>query len=78
MSDEDKQILPETYNKSPLTKPNYFKEGIPYVEVGYGIENIFKLLSINMIHRLTYLDKMPGMAEKPRDWGINLGLRFQF
>jgi hypothetical protein len=79
MSDEDKQILPaNNLMGKPLTQVNHFKEGIPYVEVGYGIENIFKLLSINMVHRLTYLDKMPGMAEKPRDWGINLGLRFQF
>jgi hypothetical protein len=72
MSDEDKQILPaNNLMGKPLTQVNHFKEGIPYVEVGYGIENIFKLLSINMVHRLTYLDKMPGMAEKPRDWGIN-------
>jgi len=79
LSKDNFDILP-LLNKDgkELTKVNYFKEGIPYVEVGYGIENIFKLLSINMVHRLTYLDKMPGMAEKPRDWGINLGLRFQF
>lgn len=28
----------------------------PYLEVGYGIENIFKLIRIQAIHRLTYLD----------------------
>ncbi len=28
----------------------------PYVEVGYGIDNIFKLIRIQAIHRLTYLD----------------------
>jgi hypothetical protein len=79
MSDEDKQILPTNNLKGePLTKVNYFKEGTPYVEVGYGIENIFRLLSVNMVHRLTYLEQTPGMAQKPRDWGINLGLRFQF
>ncbi|WP_229310930.1 DUF5686 and carboxypeptidase-like regulatory domain-containing protein [Larkinella soli] len=27
---------------------------VPYVEVGYGIENIFKVLRIDAIHRLTY------------------------
>jgi len=29
----------------------------PYIEVGYGIENIFRLLRIDFIHRLTYLDR---------------------
>ncbi len=28
----------------------------PYLEVGYGIDNIFKLFRIQAIHRLTYLD----------------------
>lgn len=29
---------------------------VPYAEVGYGIENIFKVLRIDFIHRLSYLD----------------------
>ncbi|MDB5242366.1 MAG: hypothetical protein JWP57_2991, partial [Spirosoma sp.] len=28
----------------------------PYVEVGYGIDNIFKVLRVDAIHRLTYRD----------------------
>ncbi|MEM6641348.1 MAG: DUF5686 family protein [Bacteroidota bacterium] len=28
----------------------------PYIEVGYGIENIFRFFSIQAFHRLTYLD----------------------
>ena len=27
----------------------------PYIEVGYGVENIFRLLRIDFIHRLSYL-----------------------
>ncbi len=60
-----------------LTQINSFKENTPYVEIGYGFENIFRIFSINMVHRLTYLETKPGL-EKPRDWGINLGLRIQF
>ena len=30
--------------------------GMPYVELGYGIENIFKVFSIEAFHRITYLD----------------------
>ncbi|SFF30227.1 DUF5686 and carboxypeptidase-like regulatory domain-containing protein [Thermoflexibacter ruber] len=29
----------------------------PYIEVGYGIENIFRFLRIDFVHRLTYLDR---------------------
>lgn len=28
----------------------------PYWEVGYGIDNIFKFLRVDLVHRLTYLD----------------------
>ena len=31
--------------------------GTPYVEAGYGIENIFRFLRVDFVHRLTYLDK---------------------
>ena len=78
LSKEDQSLLPE-FNKEgkKLNKINYFKDNIPYVEVGYGFENIFRIFSINMVHRLTYLEQKPEQS-KPRDWGINVGLRFQF
>ncbi|HTE29644.1 MAG TPA: DUF5686 family protein, partial [Chryseolinea sp.] len=28
----------------------------PYVELGYGVENIFKFFRIDFVHRMTYLD----------------------
>jgi hypothetical protein len=28
----------------------------PFAEVGYGIDNIFKILRVQAFHRLTYLD----------------------
>ncbi len=44
------------------TRPIYFGalDGRkPYLEVGYGIDNIFKLIRIQAIHRLNYLDDGP-------------------
>ena len=32
----------------------------PYIEVGAGIENIFKVLRIDYVHRLTYRDNPNG------------------
>ncbi len=46
----------------------------PYVEVGYGIENIFRIMSIGMVHRLTHLNHSPDV----RPWGVNVGFLFQF
>ena len=44
---------------------------MPYVELGYGIENIFKIFRIDFFHRLTYIDQ-PSV----RDFGIKLGFQF--
>ena len=45
---------------------------IPYVEVGYGVENIFKFLRVDFIHRLTYRDN-PGTS----NFGIKVGAQFR-
>jgi len=44
---------------------------IPYVEVGVGVENIFKLIRINFIWRLTYLEKPESIP-----FGITGGIYF--
>ncbi|GAB4017806.1 DUF5686 and carboxypeptidase-like regulatory domain-containing protein [Spirosoma koreense] len=31
---------------------------IPYIEIGYGIDNIFRVLRVDAIHRLTYRDNV--------------------
>lgn len=78
LSKQNIDLLPErNTNGKELIKINAFKDNIPYVEVGYGFENIFRIFSINMVHRLTYLEQRPDVA-KVRTWGVNLGVRFQF
>ncbi len=39
--------------------PGYLKRGLPYVELGYGVENIFKFLRIDFVHRVSYLKDYP-------------------
>lgn len=78
LSKQNIDLLPERNTSGKeLLKVNAFKDNIPYVEVGYGFENIFRIFSVNMVHRLTYLEQRPDVA-KVRTWGINLGVRFQF
>ena len=46
--------------------------GKPYVELGYGVENIFKFLRIDFIHRLSYLDN-----PNTRSFGVFFTAQFQ-
>ncbi len=50
-------ILPQfDQNGNPLTRFNTLSYKKPYAELSYGIENIFKFIRIDLVHRLTYLD----------------------
>ena len=40
----------------PALRTGYFTTGTPYVELGYGVENIFKFFRVDFVHRLTYLN----------------------
>lgn len=51
----------------------YSLNNIPYSEVGYGVENIFRLLRVDFIHRLTYLQN-----QNVRPFGIKLSIQFKF
>ncbi|MBX2894160.1 MAG: carboxypeptidase-like regulatory domain-containing protein [Cyclobacteriaceae bacterium] len=50
----------------------YFKNGKPYIELGYGVENIFKFLRVDFIHRVSYLEN-----ENARKFGILFSAHFQ-
>ena len=44
----------------------------PYIEAGYGIENIFKFIRVDFIHRLTYRDAYTHFNEPAKNFGIKL------
>lgn len=44
---------------APLNTFGRLDIGKPYLELGYGVENIFKFLRVDFFHRMTYLDN-PG------------------
>jgi hypothetical protein len=39
--------------------PGFLRRGLPYMELGYGVENIFKFLRIDFVHRVSYLKSNP-------------------
>lgn len=51
--------------------PFYTLDNGPYVELGYGVENIFKVFAIEAFHRLTYLDH-PNVSK----FGLKFSIQF--
>lgn len=55
MSNKNKVYLPEGGNaRVPTETPYAMRPNIPYAEVSYGLENIFKVARVELFHRLTY------------------------
>ncbi len=56
MRDANRNLISKhTADGEETLSAGYFT-GQPYVELGYGVENIFRFLRIDFIHRLSYLD----------------------
>jgi hypothetical protein len=62
--------FPIATNGQPIT---YALGNTPYVESSVGIENIFKFVRIDLVHRFTYLDN-PDVAK----WGIRTLVQLSF
>jgi hypothetical protein len=59
LSNENRNLLPEKDpNGNIVDKVRIMRNDVPYVEAFYGIENIFKILRIDAIHRITYLNSI--------------------
>ncbi|WP_276498106.1 DUF5686 and carboxypeptidase-like regulatory domain-containing protein [Pontibacter litorisediminis] len=71
LSQSNLNLMPE------VTPAGYVQESFkglgntPYVELGYGIENIFKILRVDAFHRLTHLD------EGTRKFGLKFSVQFK-
>ncbi|HET6243287.1 MAG: carboxypeptidase-like regulatory domain-containing protein [Bacteroidetes bacterium] len=65
LRDENRQQMSLPSNMQSLSKP--------YVETGFGVENIFKVLRIDALWRLSYLDN-PDIQK----WGIRGTIQFTF
>jgi hypothetical protein len=69
---DNRQMLEFSSSLEDTFKSGYFKDGKPYIEVGYGVENIFRFLRVDFVHRLSYLDNA-----KARKFGILFSAQFQ-
>ena len=72
MRDENRNLISKhTADGEETLSAGYFT-GQPYIELGYGVENIFRFLRIDFIHRLSYLDN-PNV----RNFGVFFTIQFQ-
>ena len=59
-----------------LFPPGMTSVSDPYVEVGFGVENIFRLLRVDFIWRVTHRDPKPG--QEIQNFAVNLGIKLKF
>ena len=64
-------IVPEPGNIGPQDVQLKSLNNDPYVEVGWGVENVLKVLQVKFFYRLTHLDD-PNV----RRFGVKFGFRF--
>ncbi|MCG8385792.1 MAG: DUF5686 and carboxypeptidase regulatory-like domain-containing protein [Cytophagales bacterium] len=57
LSQENQDLIPEVSSDGNPVEPIGALGSEPYLEVGYGIENILKVIRLDFIHRLNYLDR---------------------
>ncbi len=72
MRQSNRDLISQTTVEGEQTLPAGYFTGKPYVELGYGVENIFRFLRIDFVHRLTYLDN-----PNARRFGVLFTAQFQ-
>lgn len=75
LSDRNNGSLPDT------DAVLLFPEGMssvdkPYVEMGFGVENIFRLFRVDCIWRLTHRESLPG--QDVQNFAVNMSVRLKF
>jgi len=49
----------------------------PYIEAGYGVENIFKFFRVDFIHRLTYRNNINSFDGTVKNFGVKFSAQFR-
>lgn len=77
--DKDGNAVLDQYGDPKYEQVTFTLEKMPYVEASVGIENIFKVISVDLVKRFTHLDN-PNVAKlgSAKGWGLRVraGIRF--
>lgn len=63
---------------NPVTPIGVYSKNKPYVELGYGIENIFKFVRLDFIHRINYLNNIDPNGKKASPFGVKVNFVLKF
>ena len=72
LTEANRELISSVTNTGQSTLYTGYFTGDPYVELGYGVENIFKFFRVDFVHRLTYLDN-----PKARRFGVLFTIQFK-
>lgn len=79
VDDGDGNPVLDQFGNEQYDQVTFTLERMPYVEASVGIENIFKVISVDLVKRFTHLDN-PNVSKlgKARGWGfrVRAGIRF--
>ncbi len=75
LSEGNRDLIYGVTSRGLITARTGYFTGTPYVEMGYGVENILKLFRVDFVHRLTYLDPVAGT--QPRRFGVLFTVQFK-
>jgi hypothetical protein len=73
MRESNRLLIAQFTANGTETPPVNFLNNKPYIELGYGVENIFRFLRVDFVHRMTYLKDRPDA----RRFGILFTAQFQ-
>lgn len=69
-------VPPTDKDGKAVTPIGVYTKNKPYIELGYGVENIFKFVRVDFIHRINYLDPVKNPEAKPFGVKVNFVLKF--
>lgn len=70
LSQKNQDLIPAQFGDIVLRQPNSLKD-TPYVELGYGVDNILRFFRVTFLHRVTYRD-----VPNARKFGVFISARF--
>ncbi|MEM0932727.1 MAG: DUF5686 family protein, partial [Bacteroidota bacterium] len=71
VSDANANLTPETDEAGNIIEGFQALGNEPYVELSYGVENIFRFVRVDFIHRMNYLN------ENTNNFGVKFSLQFR-
>lgn len=77
--DDDGKVIFDNNGNVTLEEVTHTLRDMPYIEASVGIENIFKVVSVDVIRRFTYLDhpNVPNLFGA-KGWGVRVRFAVRF